>query len=626
MKSWSLIILVAALIGLLVLIATLQYRWLGQISEADRERRTAALKISAQHFSEDFDRELARAFVSFQLSSDVLEHAAWDVYAAHYDRWLSQAPFPQMIKNVYIVTTRNDRPLLSKYDHKSRTVVSQEWNERFQELHQRIQKQAQDVLEGRGAETNPAIVPLDTEWPVILSPVLKISFLPERVFEKKIEPLLLYRNYTFVVLDQDYVSKEMIPALAKKYFANADDRNIWDYNLVITRRDQPARLIYSSAHQASQDVNKKADVTVGLFGLRLDLIENFSLSTDLFMPKTQSLTNAPPAIMFTAPVPSGATLNSPPDQLRIVSREAALWQLSLRHQSGSLENAVALIRRRNLLVSFGVLLLLAASMAMVLILSLRARRLAAQQMEFIAGVSHELRTPVSVVCMASANLADGVVRNEKQVRQYGTMINTEGRRLSEMVEQVLDLAGTESVRNPYRLIPMALEEPLKRAAAALRNQTGNKDVTLEIEIAENLPMVLADHRAIERAVNNLLSNALKYSSDDCWIKISAQVQPNQMLEISVTDHGMGIDPSDKPHIFKQFRRGKNALSANIPGNGLGLCLVERIIKAHGGSVTVESVLGQGSTFILRLPVAKESSENVSEQLKDASYEQKSIAD
>ncbi|HYE74600.1 MAG TPA: HAMP domain-containing sensor histidine kinase, partial [Blastocatellia bacterium] len=330
------------------------------------------------------------------------------------------------------------------------------------------------------------------------------------------------------------------------------------------------------------------------------------------------------AVMFTAPVPAGIALNSAPDQLRVVSRDPSLWQLSLTHQSGSLENVVAAIRRRNLLVSFGVLLLLAISMALVLVVTLRARRLAAQQMEFIAGVSHELRTPVSVVCMASANLADGMVRSDKQVRQYGTMINAEGRRLSEMVEQVLDLAGTESVRNPYHLVPISVEEPVNRAVAALRNQAGNKNITLEADLSENLPLVLADHRAIERAVYNLLSNAMKYSPDDCWIKISVDSAKDQMLEISVTDRGLGIDPSDKPHIFKQFRRGKNALLANIPGNGLGLCLVDRIMKAHGGQIVVESVLGQGSTFTLRLPVAQQSFENIAEQVKEREYEQTSI--
>ena len=115
------------------------------------------------------------------------------------------------------------------------------------------------------------------------------------------------------------------------------------------------------------------------------------------------------------------------------------WQLLIKHRAGSLEAAVTEARRRNLVISFGILLLLAASVGTIIISTGRAQKLARQQVEFVAGVSHELRTPLAVICSAGENLADGVVEAPAQVSQYGALIRNEGRRLTKMVEQGLGL-------------------------------------------------------------------------------------------------------------------------------------------------------------------------------------------
>ena len=113
------------------------------------------------------------------------------------------------------------------------------------------------------------------------------------------------------------------------------------------------------------------------------------------------------------------------------------WDLLVKHQAGSLEAAVTATRNRNLAISLGVFTLLAGAIAMIMVSTRRAQRLAAQQMEFVAGVSHELRTPLAVIRTAAENLADDVVHDAEKTRQYGALINREGRRLSNMVERVL---------------------------------------------------------------------------------------------------------------------------------------------------------------------------------------------
>lgn len=127
------------------------------------------------------------------------------------------------------------------------------------------------------------------------------------------------------------------------------------------------------------------------------------------------------------------------------------WQVLLKHRAGSLEAAVTRVRRRNLLMSFGMLTLLAASVGLVLVSARRAERLASQQMDFVATVSHELRTPLAVIRSAGQNLAAGVVQDTKR---YGDLIETEGRRLTDMVEQTLALAGLSGERRPVAQHPV----------------------------------------------------------------------------------------------------------------------------------------------------------------------------
>jgi signal transduction histidine kinase len=267
--------------------------------------------------------------------------------------------------------------------------------------------------------------------------------------------------------------------------------------------------------------------------------------------------------------------------------------------------AIAEVRQRNLGVSLGIVLLLGASTVMLVLSAQRARRLARQQMEFVAGVSHELRTPVTVICSAADNLAQGMVSNPKQVARYGTVIRDEGRRLSETLEQVLGFAGIQSGKHQFDLQPVDVNEVLERAIFACTSELQSSECQLEKEIAADLPKILADPISLTSCVRNLLSNALKHGSPGSSIGIRAQVSPNghsPELRISIEDHGVGIEPGELQHIFEPFYRGRRAISDQIHGAGLGLSIVKQVIEAHDGTVEVDSTLGKGSCFTLRIPL------------------------
>jgi signal transduction histidine kinase len=311
---------------------------------------------------------------------------------------------------------------------------------------------------------------------------------------------------------------------------------------------------------------------------------------------------------------------------RIITRAGQLgmhegrWLLMAKHRAGSLEAAVASVRSRNLMISSGVLMLLTLAVGLILVSARRAQALARQQMEFVAAVSHELRTPVSVIGAAAGNLADGVVADPQRVRKYGETIQGEARRLAETVERVLQLAGIAAGRAAASQTPVNPADLIHESIAACRPEIDAAGFNVEVAIADQLPNVVGDMPALRSALQNLISNAIKYGGAARWLRVSAvpgyapagrgqyvtQSRDNfhdsgRSVTFTVEDRGIGIDSEDRKHIFEPFYRGRDAVAQQIQGSGLGLNLVMRIAIAHGGRVTSSSEPGKGSAFALTLP-------------------------
>ena len=276
--------------------------------------------------------------------------------------------------------------------------------------------------------------------------------------------------------------------------------------------------------------------------------------------------------------------------------DVARWRLLVRHRAGSLEAAVSQARWRNLALSFGILMLMSVSVALIAIAARRAQALARQQMEFVAGVSHELRTPVSVIGAAADNLSQGVVTEPGRVRRYGSTIQTEARRLADTVERVLQFAGIQAGRaNGHRV---AVSPVGHRGRRARRVAAGDRRCWRDARTgrAPDAASSAAEPAALRSALQNLLGNAIKYGGRAPWVRVSAREAPTRRgreVQIVVEDRGLGIPPADLPHIFEPFYRGAEALSQQIHGNGLGLSIVRSIVEAHGGRVTVTSAPWQG---------------------------------
>jgi signal transduction histidine kinase len=244
-------------------------------------------------------------------------------------------------------------------------------------------------------------------------------------------------------------------------------------------------------------------------------------------------------------------------------------------------------------------------MAMVILSTPRARRLARLQMDFVAGVSHELRTPLAVICSAADNLAEGVVSgSDDQVRRYGELVRNEGRRLTQMVEQLLQYAGRQTGKKKMVLRLVQVGEIVDTTLADLHSLIEPEGFVVEKTIEPGLPLVQADPGALVQCLRNLINNAMRYGGDSKWFGIRGRKAVEAKLpevQLTVEDRGMGIEPDDLPYIFDPFYRGKAAQSAQSPGSGLGLSLTKGMIESMGGKISVKSVPGAGSSFTLHLP-------------------------
>jgi signal transduction histidine kinase/tetratricopeptide (TPR) repeat protein len=223
--------------------------------------------------------------------------------------------------------------------------------------------------------------------------------------------------------------------------------------------------------------------------------------------------------------------------------------------------------------------------------------------QFVSSVSHELKTPLTAIRMFAETLSLGRTRNPESHKEYLDTIVNESERLTRLLNNVLDFSKIEAGRMTYRMKPTPLPDVVHAAARTMQYPLSQQGFSLNLEIAEDIPEVQADGDALEQAVLNLLNNAMKYSGDSREIDLRLAAKDGRAV-IQVADRGIGIDPRRQERIFEKFYRIPSLENDRITGSGLGLALVNHIVKAHGGEVTVESTPGKGSTFSIYLPLEK----------------------
>ncbi|MFY9823789.1 MAG: HAMP domain-containing sensor histidine kinase [Thermoanaerobaculia bacterium] len=266
----------------------------------------------------------------------------------------------------------------------------------------------------------------------------------------------------------------------------------------------------------------------------------------------------------------------------------------------------AVVARRNFLLNVGLSAALATVLLGGVLLALRtaSREMKLSQMknEFVSNVSHELRTPLASIRVFAELLRLGRAEGPEKSREYGEYIETESRRLSQLINNILDFASIESGRKTYHFercdVREVVCETLKTFGVRLR-QSGFNIVLQGADVP--LPPARIDPGAVAQSLSNLLDNAVKYSNGKKDVTVALR-RDGDWIVVAVTDQGIGIPRDEQRKIFDRFHRVSTGLVHDVKGSGLGLSIVRHIVDAHRGRVTVESRPGEGSTFSIHLPV------------------------
>ena len=228
------------------------------------------------------------------------------------------------------------------------------------------------------------------------------------------------------------------------------------------------------------------------------------------------------------------------------------------------------------------------------------RRFDSMRRDFISNLSHELRTPVSVIRANSETLIDGALEDKKQAKIFAKAILHNSERLSDMVSSLLDLTRIEYGELKLNFQNINLNEFIENFILSISNLSKKKNINIQYK-PTHIGDINADPQAIERILNNLVDNAIKYSKEDSEILISSSNDSGDHIKVMVEDNGPGISDEDQSYIFGRFYRTASARATDNQGSGLGLAIVKHLVNSLNGEVGIDSVPGKGSVFWFTVP-------------------------
>ncbi len=623
---------VPALAGVLALLAVLQYKWSGQVSQAAKAQMQSNLQVSLMGFRQDFARELGAAGMEIRSSLDASAAVNPAQFAEQFQHWQQTSPHPNMVEHIYVWhDPSHEQPL--RFDPGQDKLERTAWPPEFEVLRQHMQEISDFAAlrapnrgpGGREARPNRE----HSHHPHGHDPMrannrtnvrrgalarLRPDFVVPWIVDQSV-PALAYpvrhpqadgtRTPTWLViqLNQAVLVKEIFPELAQKYFRGQSGL---DYHVAVREHGANGeRVIYASDPGFGRDDSQQMDASLTLFGPPIGRAGGPDIGSEMLFTPFRPPVNDRPAP--TDERRNNGTERTPRFEVFQHGGEPTIWQVTAKHKSGSVEAAVSGLRLRNLMASFGVLVLLGVTMALILIASQRARRLARLQMDFVTGVSHELRTPLAVISSAAENIAHGVVEDKQHLVRYGNTIVKQTRQLTQLVEQILQFAATQQAPRNHTLGPVNLSGVVDAALEGTAAMAAAAGFTVERSIEPGLPPATADFNGLVQSLQNLIVNAVKYGGESRWLRVAAMAVKGkgQIREItlSVEDRGIGISKDEIHQIFQPFYRSPAVSESGIHGTGLGLPLARKIVEAMGGRLTAESEAGKGSLFTIHLQVA-----------------------
>jgi len=570
-----------ALLLLTVLAGVLQYRGINRWSNAVRRQRREVMERTLRNFSGDFRATLLQLLPFFRPPPDERADDAFESYMIESARrWHSTSDRPQLLASISIGTQSDKGVVFRRLQTGDNQFKTEDWPDEFVVYRRVLEERLRLPGNDSPLFPNGSAFAFFQGRPVLIFPLVTAA--PPTPASQQL------RGWCFLEVELDYLRQYLLPELVARHYGTG----VHDQVAVVA--SYPLSMIYGSDQTLT--IGSLSQVDAGIVLLDASLPQGGKgppRSPDGFAPGPSPFVSDPPGVPLAE---IGGNRGGDDDRA---------WLLVVKNKTGSFEALVEYSRQHTVRLNFWMLVLFAVTSVMLMLATLRARRLAQQQMEFVAGVSHELRTPLTVIQSTSYNLSQGTIQDPSRVQQYGDVIQREARRLINQIERMLSFAGIQSGRRVYDPQPTNVTEVAERSLAEYTVAFAEDGWQIEQHFAEDLPQVLTDGPALESALKNLFENALKYAARGKWLSVSvcaAQSRKGREVQITVADRGPGIAPKDLPHIFEPFYRGQSETAATTSGTGLGLCLVERNLRALGGSVTVQSAPGDGTSFTLHLPV------------------------
>lgn len=601
-RSWVSYLLVAGLLVLLAILGVLQFRGLSQINRTESEKAHQRVQEQADRFAMDFNREIQNAYFNFQTDAVSWKAKDWTAFNERWDYWRERTTYPELIDEFYFFESAEQTSPL-RYDKTTRGFVPVETTPELAAIRTRIsdEKSFHPVFDDIFTLALPIHDGNQKFDRIVVRPA------PGELHERmKIPPRF---GFLAIKLNENTIRERILPDLELKYFGDGEYRvavadkagsNVFR-SISGEGRDATAQLLNLAPDNFIQFTNK--NVLSAIDGQRTETRNDVLVSSRLettTLVSGQPLDTGKPETFQIEVKKDGAPKTAVFTRTSAEGGGVPPWTLMVQHSSGSLDGYLASTLRQNLAMGFGILALLAAAVIAIFISAQRAKMLAQRQVDFVSSVSHEFRTPLAVIYSAGENLADGVAKEDEQVSRYGTLIKGEGKKLSGMVEQILDFAGANSGRKQYNFVETDVADVVRDALAECSSLFEDKGTHVETDIETSLSSINGDRTALSGAIQNLIVNSVKYGNGSNWLRVSA-ANGDGKVKISVEDRGIGISKSDLRRIFEPFYRSRAVVDAQIHGNGLGLSLVRQIAKAHGGNVTASSEIGKGSKFTIELP-------------------------
>ena len=221
--------------------------------------------------------------------------------------------------------------------------------------------------------------------------------------------------------------------------------------------------------------------------------------------------------------------------------------------------------------------------------------------DFVANVSHELRTPLTAIQGSTEVLLDGAYQDPAQSRRFLEIMEKQLGNIQNLVTDMLKLASVEDGRLPLRREETDVALLIQELTTVIQPLANKKNQTLDVSVASNIPSVQVDPHQLHDSLMNLLDNAVKYTQENGRIELKAFVEGSNLV-FTVSDNGTGISKEQLPRIFERFYRVDKSRSREVGGTGLGLSIAKHGIENHGGSISVQSELGEGTKFTIRIPL------------------------